>query len=38
MSKFEKLETDIIFERHTRHLHRCVGRIVCDGGEDEVDG
>ena len=38
MSKFEKLETDIIFERHTRHLHHRVGRIVCDGGEDEVDG
>ena len=38
MSKFDKLETDIIFERHTRHLHRCVGRIVCDSGEDEVDG
>ena len=38
MSKFEKLETDVIFERHTRHLHCRVGRIVCDGGEDEVDG
>ena len=38
MSKFDRLETDLIFERHTRHLHRRSGRIVCDGDEDEVDG
>ena len=38
MSKFNRLETDLIFERHTRHLHRRSGRIVCDGDEDEVDG
>ena len=37
MSKFEKLETDIILDRHTHHMHRRVGRILCDG-EDEVDG
>ena len=36
MSKFEKLETDLILERHTRRSHCRVGRIVCD--EDEVDG
>ena len=38
MSKFDRLETDLIFERHTRHLQRRSGRIVCDGDEDEVDG
>ena len=35
VSKFEKLETDLILERHLyRHGG---GRIVCDG-EDEIDG
>ena len=38
MSKFDRLETDLIFEHHTRHMHRRSGRIVCDGDEDEVDG
>ena len=38
MTKFDKLETDFIFERHTHHLHRRSSRIVCDGDEDEVDG
>ena len=37
MSRFEKLETDLIFERHTRNLYRRVGRTVCDGDVDEVD-
>ena len=34
MFKFDKLEMDLISERH---LCRRVGRIVCDG-EDEIDG
>ena len=37
MSKFDKLETDLILDRHTHHMHRRMGRILCDG-EDEVDG
>ena len=38
MTEFDKLEMDFIFERHTHHLHRRSGRIVCDGDEDEVHG
>ena len=26
-----------LLDRHTRHMHRRMGRILCDG-EDEVDG
>ena len=37
MFKLEKMETDLILERHTRNMHRRVGRTVCDGDEDEVD-
>ena len=37
VSRFEKLETDLIFELHTRNLYRRVGRTVCDGDVDEVD-
>ena len=37
MSRFEKLETDLMFERHTRNLYRRVGRTACDGDVDEVD-
>ena len=35
--KLEKLETDLILERHTRNMYRRVGRTVCDGDEDQVD-
>ena len=38
MFKLEKMETDQILERHTRNMYRRVGRTVCDGDEDEVDG
>ena len=37
MFKLEKMETDLILERHTRNMYRPVGRTVCDGDEDEVD-
>ena len=37
MFKLEKMETDLILERHTRNMYRRVGRTVCDGDEDEVD-
>ena len=37
MSRFEKFETDLIFERHMRNVYRRVGRTVCDGDVDEVD-
>ena len=37
MSRFEKLEADLILERHTRNLYRRVGRTICDGDVDEVD-
>ena len=36
MLKFDKLETDLILDQHTHHMHRRMGRISCDG-EDEVD-
>ena len=38
MFKLEKMETDQILERHTRNMYRRVGRTVCDGDHDEVDG
>ena len=37
MSRFEKLEADLILERQTRILYRRVGRTICDGDVDEVD-
>ena len=37
MFKLEKMETDLILERHTQNMYRRVGRTVCDGDEDEVD-
>ena len=37
MFKLEKMETDLILERHTRNMYRRVGRTMCDGDEDEVD-
>ena len=37
MSRFEKFETDLIFEHHMRNVYRRVGRTVCDGDVDEVD-
>ena len=36
--KLGKLETGLILESHTRNMYRRVGRIVCDGDEDQVDG
>ena len=38
IKKFENMETELILDRHSRHSHRRVGRIICDGDEDEVDG
>ena len=38
MFKLEKMETDQILEHHTRNMYRRVGRTVCDGDHDEVDG
>ena len=35
--KLEKLETDLILERHTRNMYRHVSHTSCDGDEDEVD-
>ena len=37
MSRFEKLETDLIFEHLTRNLYRRVSRTACDDDVDEVD-
>ena len=36
--KLEKLEPDLILERHTRNMYQRVGHTSCDGDEDEVDG
>ena len=36
--KLEKLETDLILERHTRNMYRRVDHTLCDGDEAEVDG
>ena len=37
MFKLEKMETDLILERHTQNMYRRIRRTVCDGDEDEVD-
>ena len=37
LSRFEKLETDLMFECHMRSLYRRVDRTACDGDVDEVD-
>ena len=36
--KLEKLETDLNLEHDTWNMYRHVGRTVCDGDEDKVDG